>query len=98
MPRAGRPCPISHSNCVYLCTVAPATSVVLPSLVYWRVQRGFTQEQLAERLGMHRNTVWAIEAGHPAFMRTARLLAKTLRVQVADLQRQPPENYSTAAQ
>jgi transcriptional regulator with XRE-family HTH domain len=65
---------------------------VLPSLVYWRAQRGFTQEQLAERLGMHRNTLWRIEAGYPAFMRTARLLAKTLRVQVADLQRQPPES------
>jgi transcriptional regulator with XRE-family HTH domain len=58
---------------------------MLPSLRYWRRQRGFTQEQLAERLGMHRNTLWGIEAGHPAFMRTARLLATALHVQVADL-------------
>ena len=65
---------------------------MLPSLVYWRAQRGFTQERLAERLGMHRNTVWGIEAGHPAFMRTARLLANALHVQVADLQRPLPES------
>ena len=63
---------------------------MLPSLAYWRVQRGFTQEQLAERLGMHRNTVWGIEAGHPAFMRTARLLAGALRVRVTVLMAQPP--------
>jgi transcriptional regulator with XRE-family HTH domain len=72
--------------------LAPATSVLLPSLVYWRAQRRLTQEQLAERLGMSRNTVWRIEAGYPAFMRTTRLLAKALSVQVADLQRQPPES------
>jgi transcriptional regulator with XRE-family HTH domain len=65
---------------------------MLPSLRYWRRQRGFTQERLAERLGMHRNTLWGIEAGHPAFMRTARLLASALHVQVADLQRSPPES------
>jgi transcriptional regulator with XRE-family HTH domain len=70
--------------------------VILPALAYWRVQRGFTQERLAERLGMHRNTLWGIEAGHPAFMRTARLLASALHVQVADLQRQPPAPKSRA--
>ena len=70
--------------------MARAASVMLPSLVYWRAQRDLTQRQLAARLGMHRNTVWAIEAGHPAFMRTARLLASALHVQVADLMGQPP--------
>ena len=63
----------------------------MPSVAYWRIQRGLTQEQLAERIAMQRNTVWRIEAGHPAFLRTARLLARALGVQVADLQRQPPE-------
>jgi transcriptional regulator with XRE-family HTH domain len=70
--------------------MAQAASVMLPSLVYWRVQRGLTQEQLAERLGMHRNTLWRIETGRPAFMRTARLLASALHVRVADLMDQPP--------
>jgi DNA-binding XRE family transcriptional regulator len=70
--------------------LAPATSVLLPSLVYWRIQRGLTQEQLAARIEMQRATVTRIEAGHPALVRTARLLARVLVVQVADLQRQPP--------
>jgi transcriptional regulator with XRE-family HTH domain len=65
---------------------------VLPSLVYWRIQRGLTQEQLAERIGMQRATVARIEAGRPALVRTARLLARALVVQVAELQRQPPES------
>jgi transcriptional regulator with XRE-family HTH domain len=65
---------------------------VLPSLVYWRAQHGLTQERLAERIGMRRNTVWRIEAGYPAFMRTARLLAKALDVQLADLRGRPPES------
>ncbi len=64
----------------------------MPSLLYWRIQRGLTQEQLAERIAMQRNTVWRIEAGHPAFLRTARLLARALSVQLADLQQQPPTN------
>jgi len=34
---------------------------------------------------MGRPTVTRIEAGHPAFLRTARLLASALHVQVADL-------------
>ena len=65
---------------------------MLPSLVYWRLQRGFTQGQLAKRIGMNLNTVQRVEAGYPARVRTARLLAKALSVQVADLQRQPPES------
>ena len=72
--------------------MAPATSVVLSSLVYWRIQRGLTQEQLAERIVMQRATVARLEAGHPALVRTARLLARALAVQVAELQRQPPES------
>lgn len=71
--------------------MAPATTVVMPSLVYWRIQGGLTQEQLAERIGMRRATVARIEAGHPALLRTARLLARALNVEVADLQRQPAE-------
>ncbi len=74
----------------YLCTLAPATSVVLPSLVYWRIQRGLTQEQLAELIAMRRATIWRIENGRPCFTRTAHLLARFLGVQVADLMGQPP--------
>ena len=52
---------------------------------YWRRQRGFTQERLAERIAMRRNTIWLIETGHPTRARTARLLATALDVDVADL-------------
>jgi transcriptional regulator with XRE-family HTH domain len=82
-----------HAACVYLiCTVAPANSVRLPSLLYWRVQRGLTQEQLAERIAMRRSTVGRIEGGRPALVRTARSLAKALCVAVNDLQRQPSKS------
>jgi DNA-binding XRE family transcriptional regulator len=72
--------------------MARTASVMLPSLVYWRVRRGFTQERLAQRLGMHSNTVWRIEAGYPARARTARLLASVLHVHLAVLMDQPRES------
>ena len=75
--------------------MARADSVVLPSLVYWREQRGLTQGQLAKRIGMNLNTVQRVEADYPARVRTARLLAIALGVHVADLQGLPPESYST---
>ncbi len=65
---------------------------MLPSLRYWRIQRGLTQQQLAELIAVRRTTIWRIETGGPCFMRTAHLLARALGVQVADLQRQPPES------
>ena len=71
--------------------MARADSVVLPSLFYWRLERALTQERLAERIAMRRTTVWRIESGGPTFMRTARLLASALHVQVADLIGQPPQ-------
>ena len=72
--------------------MAQAHSVVLPSLAYWRIQRGLTQTQLAARIPVVQPTVARIEAGHPTLVRTARLLAKALSVELAGLQRQPPTN------
>ena len=69
-----------------------AASVMLPSLVYWRDQRGFTQGQLAKRIGMNLNTVQRVEAGYPARVRTARLLASALHVHLTVLMGQPPES------
>jgi DNA-binding XRE family transcriptional regulator len=68
------------------------TSTALPSLVYWRIQRGVTQAELAEKIGIRRATIARIEAGNPALVRTARALATALDVQVADLQRQPSKS------
>ena len=58
---------------------------MLPSLHYWRIQRGLTQQQLAEFIAVRRTTIWRIETGVPCFMRTAHLLAGAPEVQVADL-------------
>src|SRR5712691_1158473 len=60
--------------------MARVTLVQLPSLVYWRIQRGLTQEQLAERVAMRRSTVWRIETGHHTRVRTAHLLARALSI------------------
>ena len=68
------------------------TSTLLPSLVYWRVQRGITQAELAEQVGVRRATIARIEAGNPALVKTARALAEALSVEVADLQRKPPKS------
>ncbi len=72
--------------------MARADSAQLSSLVYWRTQRGITQRRLASRIGMNVSTVRRGEAGHSTFMRTARLMAKALRVEVADLMERPPKN------
>jgi DNA-binding XRE family transcriptional regulator len=63
---------------------------LLPSLRYWRIQRGLTQEHLAERIAVRRTTVGRIETGGPCFRRTAHLLAEALGVQTADLMSRPP--------
>jgi DNA-binding XRE family transcriptional regulator len=63
---------------------------VLPALVYWRIERGLTQEQLSKNVKMRRASIARIEAGYPALVRTAHRLAEALDFQVADLQRQAP--------
>jgi DNA-binding XRE family transcriptional regulator len=68
--------------------MAAAASIQLPALRFWRRERGFTQERLADEIAMRRNTIWLIETGHPTRVRTARLLATVLDVNVADLTRQ----------
>ena len=63
--------------------------MLLPGLQFWRARRGYTQAQLAERIGMRRPTVWRIEAGRPARVRTAHLLATALGVHLSRLQLHP---------
>jgi DNA-binding XRE family transcriptional regulator len=66
------------------------TTVALPSLRYWRVMRGMSQEQLAASIGVRRATVARLEAGYPSLVRTAHALARALDVSVADLMRPAP--------
>ena len=71
--------------------MAQASSTLPPALACWRIHRYLTQERLVERIALRRNAILRIEAGYPALVRTARRLAEALEVQVADLQRQPPD-------
>src|SRR4051812_46438354 len=57
----------------------------LPRLRHWREARGFTQEELADRIGMRRNAIWRIEAGYETRARTARSLARALFVELDEL-------------
>ena len=67
------------------------TTVRLPSLRYWRVQRALYQDELARRAGVSMATLWRLESGRPATIATTRKLAEALQVEPADLMRQPPE-------
>jgi DNA-binding XRE family transcriptional regulator len=68
----------------------PRATVRLPSLKHWRVQRLLTQEQLAQRAGLHWTSVSRIENGKPADFATVHKLAMALGVEPADLMAQPP--------
>src|ERR1051325_1800862 len=57
---------VIRSGAAVVClALARAHSVVLPSLAYWRLQRGLTQHQLAGRIGVVLRTLARIEAGIP---------------------------------
>jgi len=52
----------------------------------WRVKRELTQQELADKVGIHRVYVAQLEAGTKTpSLRTLQRLAKALRVKVADL-------------
>ena len=70
--------------------MAAPTSVRLPSLVHWRIQRNVTQAELARTIGVRRATIARIQAGNPALIKTAHRLADALDINVNDLMRQPP--------
>jgi len=68
------------------------TLVKLPSLVYWRLQRGLTQSDLAERAGSTRGNISRIETGGETRPTMMRKLAETLGVTPGDLMHPPPES------
>jgi transcriptional regulator with XRE-family HTH domain len=55
------------------------------------VQQLLTQDQLADKAGVHWTSVSRIENGKPADFATVRKLAEALQVEPADLMAQPPE-------
>lgn len=54
-----------------------------------RMERGWTQEGLAEKAGVARRTIENIESGNPTFPYTLSLVAKALGVELKDIIRYP---------
>ena len=59
--------------------------VRLPTLRRYRELAALTQQELAARSGVSRETIIRLEAGHDGFVTTARRLARALRVAPAAL-------------
>jgi transcriptional regulator with XRE-family HTH domain len=60
--------------------------MLLPGLKRHRILAGLTQQELAERVGMHRVSIAALEnTKHPAHPRTLKKLADALGVRTLDL-------------
>ncbi len=59
----------------------------MPPLVVLRLQKPWTQRELAEAAGVHENTILAIERGSHGRLRprTMRAIARALRVAVQDI-------------
>jgi len=67
------------------------TLVRVPSLLHWRLQRGFVQPELAKLAGTTRVTVGRLENGGETRPTMVRKLAAALGVEPGDLMREPPE-------
>ena len=65
--------------------------VEVPQLKYWRQQRALTMRELADKAGVSHMTVFRIEHGKPAGLRTLRKLAEALGVQPRDLMAPGPD-------
>jgi DNA-binding XRE family transcriptional regulator len=73
--------------------VAAPTAIPLPSLQTWRIRRGLTQQELAEKAGIRRATIVQIEAGGPARVKTIGVLGRALDCTVDDLRAPVPPGY-----
>lgn len=50
-----------------------------------RKEKGLTQEELAEKAGLHRACFWDIEKGRNISVKTAYNIARSLNVKLSDL-------------
>jgi len=68
------------------------TGLQLPHLRAWRARRALTQNELAERAGVARNTVARTERGEVARFPTVRKFAEALGITVEQLQHAPTDD------
>ena len=61
-----------------------------------RLQRGWSQQQLAQASGLSARTIQRLEAGQPASMETLKSLAAVFEIDYASLQPETPMTPSTA--
>jgi hypothetical protein len=77
-------------------SVAPRPTVVLvPALRYWRTKRALLQRELADKAGVHRDTVRRAEdpdQPHAIRLDVVRKLAVALDLDPSELQAQPPSD------
>src|SRR5215217_1589326 len=62
----------------------------LPRTKEWREAAGLTQRELSKESGVGKGTIVRIENGESATPRTAKKIADTLNISVADLLESPP--------
>jgi DNA-binding Xre family transcriptional regulator len=89
---AGTVSGLNHSgDSLNVSPVPRPTLVRIPALLYWRLERGLTQQELADRSSVGRASIARLENGSEARISTVAKLAKALAVEPSDLRRQPPE-------
>ena len=75
-------------------SVRSALMPPLPHLRAWRLHRGLTQDQLAERAGVQQSTVYRLEVlGLSAHRPTLRVLADALGITADELLAGPPRGW-----
>jgi transcriptional regulator with XRE-family HTH domain len=77
---------------------APTALYKIPHLAEWRIYRRLTQGQLAEKVGIHRTSIAALEAGNTARIKTVDKLAEALGItvdQLLDVDEMPPQRVKT---
>ncbi len=52
---------------------------------WFRKEKGMTQEELAEKAGLHRAYFWDIERGRNISVRTAYLISRALEIKLSTL-------------
>src|SRR5207244_11407430 len=67
------------------------TLVRVPALLYWRLQRGVTQKELATESGIGRATIARLENEGETRISTVAKLARALQRTPGELMAQPPD-------